>query len=149
MSVRFPSVATAALAVSLSAPALAFAQAKPLTPALVFVDAAPFAKLIMLGLVAATIAAVVIGARGFTAGARTSAFLSGLRLGGPLAGLLGSAYGLLNMSLGVANHPTVPSATVLAPGYAEAALLFGLGMLAGCVAVIAHSLLEGRARRPA
>ncbi len=102
----------------------------------------------MLGLIVASVAAVVVAALGLAGRRRGgSAFLSGLRFGGPLAGLLGSAYCLFAMSLGVANYPTVPTLTQLAPGVAEAVLLFGLGMLAGCVAVIGHAAVEGRAGR--
>jgi biopolymer transport protein ExbB/TolQ len=121
-----------------------------LTPVLVFLHATPLVKLIMLGLIAATIAAVVICIRKLLSGPRLaggSAFLSGLRAGGPLAGCLGACNAVLNMCLGIANRPTPPSINVLAPGIAEAVLLVGLGVMAGAVAVIAHWALEARIDR--
>ena len=70
----------------------AVAAAAPLTPALVFMDAAPFPKLIMLGLIGAGIATVAICARKLSAGslAGGSAFVSGVRLG-PLKDTRGAA----------------------------------------------------------
>ncbi len=128
----------------------AVAQAAPLTPARVFVDAAMLPKLIMLGLVAATVASVTICARKLTSGpqlAGGSAFLAGLRIGGPLAGLLGACYGLLNGFLGIANVPYDVTLKIMAPGLAEAILLVGLGLLAGSVAVICHWAVEARIDR--
>jgi hypothetical protein len=147
MSVRSLQAA-AGLTALLAFPALA--QAAPLTPALIFVDAAPLPKLIIIGLLAATAAAVVICVRKLRAGRKLSggsAFLSGLRVGGPLAGLLGAANGCLNMSIGVANMPVSPPMNLLAHGIAEAVLLVGLGLLAGSVAVIANWAVEAQIDR--
>lgn len=129
-------------------PALAYAA--PLTPAQVFMDAAPFPKLIMLGLIGAVLAAGVICARKLSAGphlAGGSAFVSGLRLGGPLAGALGASYTALNSALGMANVSYEVTLKILAPGFAEAMLLVGLGLFAGAVAVIGHWALEARIDR--
>ena len=148
MPVRPLHAAAAGLAALFVFPALA--QAAPLTPALIFAHAAPLPKLIMLGLIVATVAAVVICVMKLRAG-RTlsggSAFLSGLRVGGPLAGLLGAANVCLNMSIGVANSPVSPPMNVLAPGFAEAVLLVGLGLLAGSAAVICNWLVEAKIDR--
>jgi hypothetical protein len=148
MSVRPLHAAAAGLAALLACPALA--QAAPLTPALIFMHAAPLPKLIMLGLIVATVAAVVICAIKLRAGRKLSggsAFLSGLRVGGPLAGLLGAANVCLNMSIGVANSPVSLPMNILAPGIAEAVLLVGLGLLAGSVAVIANWAVEAQIDR--
>ena len=120
---------TALTAASLAA-LPAFAHAAPLTPALVFMDAAPFPKLIMLGLIGAVVATVAICARKLSAGslAGGSAFVSGVRLGGPLAGALGASYTALCSALGMANVPYEVTLKILAPGFAEAILLLGLGL---------------------
>jgi hypothetical protein len=142
MRLAFTAVSLAAL------PALALAA--PLTPGLVFVDAAPFPKLIMLGLIGTVIATLVICGRKLSAGphlAGGSAFVSGLRLGGPLAGALGASYTALNSALGMANVSYEVTLKILAPGFAEAVLLLGLGLFAGAVAVIGHWALEARIDR--
>jgi hypothetical protein len=131
-----------------AAPAVVYAA--PLTPALVFVDAAPLAKFIMLALAFATVAAVIICSRKLMAGPALvggSAFLSCLRLGGPLAGALGASYTLLNMTLGLSNVPQTPPMQVLAPGFAEAVLLIGLGFCAGAFAAVCHWAVEARIDR--
>jgi biopolymer transport protein ExbB/TolQ len=148
MSVRPLHIAAAGVAALLAFPALA--QAAPLTPAVVFMNAAPLPKLIILGLVVASVAAIVICVMKLSAGRKLSggsAFLSGLRVGGPLAGLLGAALGCLNMSLGIANLPVTPPMNVLARGIAEAVLLVTLGLLAGSVAVIANWAVEAKIDR--
>ena len=121
--------------------------AAPLTPALVFMDAAPPMKLIMLALAAATVAAIVICLRKLMAGPALvggSAFLSCLRLGGPLIGALGASYTLLNAMLGLSNVAQTPSMQVMAPGFAEMVLMLGMGFCAGAVAAICHWLVEAR-----
>ncbi len=131
-----------------AAPALALAA--PLTPALVFMDAAPFPKAIMLGLIGAVVATAIICGRKLMSGphlAGGSAFVSGLRLGGPLAGALGASYTALSSALGMANVPYEVTLKILAPGFAEAVLLIGLGLFAGAAAVIAHWALEARIDR--
>lgn len=125
------------------------AQAAPLTPAAVFANAAPFPKLIMLGLIGSLVAAIAIGSAKLAKGplAGGSAFVSGLRLGGPLAGALGASYTMLCGFLGVANVDYEVTLKIMAPGIAEAVLLLGLGLLAGAGAVIVHWALEARIDR--
>jgi hypothetical protein len=143
-SARLPAFA----ALMLAAPALA--QAEPLTPVRVFAHAAPFAQAVMLGLAAATVAAIAICARRLRDGPALvggSAFLSSLRLGGPLAGALGASYTLLNMTLGLSNVAETPPIKILAPGFAEAVLLIGLGFCAGATAAVCHWAVEARIDR--
>jgi biopolymer transport protein ExbB/TolQ len=51
------------------------------------------------------------------------------------------------MFIGVANAGMEVPMAVLAPGYAEAALLFLLGLLAGVVGVVCHWVIEARIDR--
>ncbi len=142
--------ATAATAILLASAAVALAAEPALTPALVFQHAAPAPKLIILGLLGSTLAAVVVCILKLASGRRLSggsAFLSGLRVGGPLAGLMGAAWGAFNMCLGLANSPVDVPLNVIARGLAEAALLVVLGLLAGAVAVIANWAVEARIDR--
>jgi hypothetical protein len=128
----------------------AAATAEPLTPAAIIQNAAPLVKLDMLGLALAAVAAVAICAMKLASGPRLtggSAFLSGLRLGGPLAGLLGAAYGGVNMALGVANLPVTPPMRVLAPGFAEAMTMILLGLIVGFIAVMTNWAVEARIDR--
>lgn len=136
------------LAGALLAPAAAFAA--PLTPGLVFQNAALPVKAIALGLVIATLAAGVVCGLKLASGpslAGGSAFLSGLRLGGPLAGFVGAAYGGLLMSIYAANSATAAPAPVIAQGVAEAMMLILLGLACGAVAVIANWAVEARIDR--
>lgn len=133
----------------LSTPAYAFAQGR-LTAAGVFAHATPFVQLIVLALVAAMVAALVVCGLKLASGPRLtggSAFLSGLRLGGPIAGALGAGYGVLNMCIGLSNVTPTPPVSVLAHGWAEAMLLVVLGFLTGMVAVIANWAVESRIDR--
>ena len=121
-----------------------------LTLVAVFENAAYFQKAIMIVLVLATVAALVVLALKLASGRRLaggSAFLSGLRLGGPIIGLLGACYCGLTMSLGVANVSHPVTMNVLAPGFAEIFLTIGLGFLAGVVAVFANWMVESRIDR--
>lgn len=126
------------------------AMAEPLTPAAIFGNATPVVKVIILGLVAATLAAVVVCVRKLISGQRLaggSAFISGLRVGGPLAGFLGAAWGGLNMAIGLANVTQPVPVSVLAHGWAEAMFVIVLGLLCGAVAVICHWAIEARIDR--
>jgi biopolymer transport protein ExbB/TolQ len=121
-----------------------------LTLAAVFENAATPAKLVMLVLLLAIIAAMVVAAIKLASGQRLaggSAFLSGLRLGGPIIGFFGACYSGLAMTMGVANIPVQPTLKMLAPGFAESFLMIALGLLAGVVAVIAHWAVESRIDR--
>lgn len=146
-------VSRAGLAVLLSAlaaPGVAFAAGRGITLGDVFGDAAPSVKLVMLLLVVGALAGVIVtvlklaSGRGLSGG---SAYVSALRLGGPLLGLVGSMYVLLMGFIGMANVGEPIPMAVLAPGYAEAALLFLLGLLAGVVGVICHWIIEARIDR--
>src|ERR1700677_1427533 len=132
-----------AVAALLLAPSLA--QAAPFSPGAVFANAAPFQKLLVLALIVATLIGVVIATRKLASGSRLAggcAFVSGLRLGAPLIGLLGSSFAVLRMCMGVANVAYAPTLKALAPGLAEAVTLIGLGFLCGAVAVLLHWAIE-------
>ncbi|HXU99666.1 MAG TPA: hypothetical protein VG166_04135 [Caulobacteraceae bacterium] len=122
----------------------------PLTPWTVFELAAPLQQGLMVALALAMAAAAFVLATKLRGGRRLdggSAYLSGLRLGGPIIGALGAAFSLLNMTLGYASVPGDLPLKVLAPGFAEAFLQIGLGCLAGVVAVGAHWAVESRIDR--
>ena len=132
-----------------SIPGLAFA-AQRLTLASVFADADETMKALMILLLVAALAAAVLTGLKLAKGRRLaggSAFVSALRLGGPLVGLLGAAFVLLNGFMGIANAGQSVPMTVLAPGFAEAALLVFLGLFAGVVGVICHGVIEARIDR--
>lgn len=115
----------------------------------VFADANVFMKLIMVLLIAATIAAVVVAGIKLASGSRLtggSAFLSALRLGGPLISLLGATYIALTGFMAVAQVGET-SLAIWAPAIAEATLLLLLGLLSGVVAVIANWAVEARIDR--
>ena len=121
-----------------------------LTPVDVFAFAGPLEKLIVLALAVAIVAALVVLVLKLSGGKRLSggsAYLSGLRLGGPIIGGLGACASLLSMTLGVANVPIEVTLKMLAPGFAETFLQVGLGFLAGAVAVFAHWAVESRIDR--
>ena len=130
-------------------PGLALAQTR-ITPAVVFADAAPAMKLIMVLLLVSAIAAIVVTVLKVLSGPRLtggSAYLQALRLGGPLIGLLGAAYNVLMINIGIANIGEQPPYNVLAPGVAEAAFIFVLGLIAGVGAVICDRIAEARIDR--
>ncbi|MDP3748024.1 MAG: hypothetical protein Q8Q88_13360 [Phenylobacterium sp.] len=132
------------------AAAPAAAQAAPLTVGAVFANAHPIVQGVMAVLIACSVAAVIVGARKVASGphlAGGSAFLSGLRLGGPLIGCLGAAYTALMIFLGISNVPSPAPMKVIAPGLAEVTLMLGLGLLCGVVAVIANWAVEARIDR--
>lgn len=130
-------------------PAAALAQPR-LTLSGVFADADETMKFLMIALVAASLAAIVVTTFKLASGRRLSggsAFVSALRLGGPLIGLVGAAFVLLMGFIGIANVAEPVPMSVLAPGYAEAAMLFLLGLIAGVVGVICHWIIEARIDR--
>lgn len=130
-------------------PAVALAKQASLTPLTVFFDAAVPMKMLVLVLLAALIAAPVVTARKLMSGAHLSGgstFLSALRLGAPLLGLLGAAYNGLMTFIGLSNAGPQPI-DVLAPGLAEAAFLLVLGLIVGVIAVICHWAVEARVDR--
>ncbi len=135
-------------ALALSLPATA--QAAPLTPIMVFQNATIPLQLIMLGLAGASVAAIAVCAMKLATPAGHSggsAYLSGLRLGGPLAGALGGAYTLLMMFLYISRIARPVSLNELAPGFAEALVVILLGFAAGAVAVIGKWAVDARIDR--
>ncbi len=148
-----PRVSGAGLAVlltALAAPGVALAASPGITLGNVFGDAAPSVKLVMLALVVGALAAAIVTVLKLASGRRLSggsAYVSALRLGGPLLGLMGAMYVLLMGFIGIANARAAVPVAVLAPGFAEAALLFLLGLMAGVVGVICHWIIEARIDR--
>ena len=133
---------------ALAAPAVAAAQ--PVTPAGVFQSSTPAGKALVVALLVMILAAIVVGIMKVASGPRLaggSAYLSGLRLGGPLVGFLGAAWCGLNMAIGLANVRTPVPTYVLARGAAEIMFLIVLGLLTGAVAVIANWAVEARIDR--
>jgi hypothetical protein len=106
-----------------------------------FNDAGPTNKLIVLGLLACAIAALVIAVRGRLGRASAGAgFVSGLRVGGPLIALAAVFHNLLAWNVYQAWFNRPPSPLQLAQGNAELALIAVAGALASAVAVfsLAH-----------
>lgn len=139
-----PRFLTAALLASTATPAFA------LTPAGVFLDAAVEIQFIIVLLVGSVVAAGVVAVRKLAAGSHLtggSTYLSALRFGGPMVGLFAATYVAFMGALGIANSPTPPPSTVLAPGWAEMILLFGLGLFTGCAATVLNWLVEARIDR--
>jgi len=125
------------------------ALAQGITPITIFFEAAPSMKAIILALVIAAIAAVVVTIRKVASGPHLtggSAYLSALRLGAPLLGLLGAAYNALLWFIAMA-RVGVPEMQVLAPGLAEALFLVTLGLLVGVIGVICHWIVDARVDR--
>jgi biopolymer transport protein ExbB/TolQ len=142
--------ALTALLFALAAPGVASAATHRLTLGNVFADASPEVKLVMLLLVVGALAAVIVTVLKLASGRRLSggsAYVAALRLGGPLLGLVGAVFVLLMGFIAIANAGQPVPMGVLAPGYAEAALLFLLGLLAGVVGVICHGVIEARIDR--
>jgi MotA/TolQ/ExbB proton channel family len=116
----------------------------------VFQFAGPLQKAVIIALLLAIVAALIVLAVKLAAGKRLdggSAFLSGLRLGGPIIGGLGACWSLFNMTLGYAGVPGDPPFKIMAPGFAEAFLQIGLGFLVGVVAVFCHWAVVSRIDR--
>lgn len=137
------------LAALLLAPGVAVAG-PVLNTASVFSNANILMQALMLALIVATIAAVGVTAAKVARGSRLaggSAFVSALRLGGPLLGLLGAVYTLLMTFIGIANFGGDVPMGILSPGFAEASLLFLLGLFAGVVGVVCHWVIEARIDR--
>jgi hypothetical protein len=134
-------------------PALALpaaASAASLTPIGVFQNAAHPVQAIMLGLIGATVAAIAVcvmklrSSAGLSGG---SAYLTGLRIGGPLAGFLGAGWTGLVMTFYLANSSAPVPVNIMAAGYTEAMAQIVLGLLAGAVAVIAKWAVDARIDR--
>ena len=120
-----------------------------MTPVTIFFDAAVPVQAIVVALIVAAIAAVVVTVRKVASGPHLSggsAYLSALRLGAPLLGLLGAAFNGLMMFGALAKFGPQPI-NVLAPGLAEATFLVVMGLLVGVVGVICHWVVEARVDR--
>ena len=120
-----------------------------MTPVSIFLDVGPLIKAIILILVVAAITAVVVTVKKVASGRHLtggSAYLSGLRLGAPLLGLLGAAFNGLMMFVALAQFGPQPI-NVLAPGLAEAMFLVVMGLIVGVVGVICHWIVEARVDR--
>lgn len=129
---------------------IAAVAAPRITLASVFLDADETMKFLMIALVVASLASIIVTGLKLASGKQLnggSAFVSALRLGGPLIGLVGAAFVLLMGFIGIANSGGPIPMPVLAPGFAEAALLFLLGLIAGVVGVVCHWIIESRIDR--
>lgn len=143
-------VPTVGLALLLASTAGVAAAAPSLSLTGVFFDADETMKAVMIVLILAAVAAIVVTGLKLASGRRLSggsAFVSALRLGGPLIGLLGAVFVLLMGFIGIANYGQPVPMPVLAPGFAEAALIFFLGLVAGVVGVVCHWAIEARIDR--
>ena len=148
MSIRLPVQGLVAVTL-LALPTAAYAATR-LTVDTVFWDASLAMKAVMVVLVVAAIAATPLTAVKVKSGPRLtggSAFVSALRLGGPLIGLLGASWNALTSFLAIANVGVQPPFPVLAPGFAESTLMFWLGLMSGVVGVICHWIIEARIDR--
>jgi hypothetical protein len=131
-------------------PSVPHAPFHRITPLDVFALAGPLQKLVVIVLLLSIAVALIVLAAKLSRGQRLaggSAYLSGLRFGAPIIGILGACDSLLNMTLGYANIGGDAPFKVLAPGFAEAFLQVGLGFLAGAVAVFANWAVESRIDR--
>jgi hypothetical protein len=131
--------------------------AERLTVGRVFGNASPEVQLVFAILLVSVLAALAIwamslpkvgkgDAKGLTAALGR---LKIVRSAATPLGLLGASYVLFSGFLGIANVRPAPSITVMAPGWAEAALAVMLGLLATTVAVACERHLESRIRRAA
>jgi biopolymer transport protein ExbB/TolQ len=148
MRIRLPVIGLAVLT-TIASPAAAAASVD-LTVSSVFGDASPAMKAVMIVLVLASIAAAGLTVAKLRSGPALtggSAFVSALRLGGPLVGLLGASWNALMSFLTIANIGVQPPFPVLAPGFAESTLMFWLGLMSGVVAVVCHWIIEARIDR--
>jgi len=118
-----------------------FANAKPVVKVFLFLT---FVLLI-------SAVAVWVGQLSGRRSERGEAVLSSVLVAAPLFGLTAAAYGLLDMSIGIANVSPEPNLTILAPGFAEASLCILLGLLAASLAAAfrAHLRLTGAGKHAA
>ncbi len=131
--------------------------AERLTVGRVFGDAAVEVQLVFVILAVSVLASLAIWAMSLPKVGQADAkglagALGRLRIvrsaASPL-GLLAASYTLFSGFLGISNVRPAPTITVMAPGWAEAALAVMLGLLATTVAVACERHLEGRIRRAA
>lgn len=145
-----PSLSPVALGLMLASIPIAAVAEPRLTLVSVFFDADETMKFLMAALMAASLGAIIVTGLKLASGRHLnggSAFVSALRLGGPLIGLVGAASVVLMGFIGIANSGGPVPMPVMAPGFAEAALLFLLGLIAGVVGVVCHWIIESRIDR--
>ena len=127
--------------------ALALHAPHKLTVALMFMDAAPVVKIVLVGLVLTGVAALLILLAGLARSSKGMAgaarFLETAMAATPIAALFGAAWGLITIFLGIANT-NVANLAVAAPGIAEAILSVAIGLLVLLLAVIAHRVVKPR-----
>ena len=118
-----------------------------LTVALMFMDATPVAKVVLVGMILAGVAALLIlllglarSSKGMAGAAR---FLEVAMAAIPIAAVFGAAYGLMTSFIGVANS-NVANLAVIAPGIAEGLLSAAVGSLALLATVVAHRAVRQR-----
>jgi hypothetical protein len=128
-------------------PTVAHTVFRAITPLGVFEQAGPLQQLVVITLILAAVAVLAIKLSGGRRLSGGSAFLSSLRFGAPIIGILGACDSGLNMTLGMANLPFPPTLKMFAPGIAESFLMIGLGFFAGAIAVFAHWVVESRIDR--
>ena len=124
--------------------------ASPLDLMVVLRNAAPLVQLFLLLLAIASFAAIFVCVAKLATGPRVaggSAYLSALRLGGPIFGLIGAAISLFHMFVGLANVAGPVPIQVLSRGWAEATVLLLAGLITGGLAVIANWVVEARLDR--
>jgi hypothetical protein len=103
----------------------------------VVTHAKPVVEVFMFLMFVMLIAAVVVWVMQLTGRRdpeRGESLLSTVLVTAPLFGLTAAAYGLMDMSIGIANVRPAPDLTILAPGFAEAGLCILLGLLAASLA---------------
>jgi hypothetical protein len=131
--------------------------AERLTFAGVFADADIVVQTMMTLMIGGAIAALVIwglslakvGKGDAKAVAGALGWLKIIRCAGGPLGVLTAGYTLLGGFIALSNVRPAPTISIMAPGWAEAALALVLGMLATTVGVICERSLEARVRRAA
>ena len=118
-----------------------------LTVGLMFMDAAPVVKIVLVGLLLTGLAALVILVLGLARSSKgmpgAARFLETAMVAAPIAALFGAAWGLITIFLGIANT-NVANLAVAAPGLAEAILSVAVGLLALLFAVVAYRVVKPR-----
>ncbi len=118
-----------------------------LTVAQMFIDASPVVKIVLVGLLLTALASLLILVLGLARSSRgmpgAARFLETAMAATPIAALLGAAWGLITIFLGIANS-NVSNLAVAAPGAAEAILSVAMGLLALLFAVIAYRVVKPR-----
>ncbi|KRA65066.1 hypothetical protein ASD79_19255 [Caulobacter sp. Root655] len=140
MRINRPILVAAGLAASFpllaASPALAAAGSTPrLSVGDVFFNAALPVQAIAVLLVAAIIAAPLLRDR-------TRRLVASFVAGAPLLALAAAAFTGLGAAVGYANSTVPPSATVMAPAWAEVLFLAVLGLLAAFSAVLSLGLAK-------